>query len=250
MSSTPLSDGRQRPQGEITLPDGKKVIVVAKTTLDSARQTHANRDDVADFVVQGSPEHNKYLHQARKHHEGRRAQLKERHGAAFEEWERNQQDLNSVSVQLSRMSTNSSGLHGNYGKFGYDSGVQTYDDGEEAEGEERKGYRQDSTIKIARRPVVRQWFHRNMLWRASEQSEIMAIELFFDLLYGKKNAAPLCVWFIANHQLQSASFIAMASICPRSLLATNCFDLLLLSSCRGKFGPISPWQSVGSRLMI
>ena len=185
MSSTPLSDGRQRPQGEITLPDGKKVIVVAKNALDSARQTHANRDDVADFVVQGSPEHNKYLHEARKHHEGRRAQLRERHGAAFEEWERNQQDLNSVSVQLSRMTTSSSGLHGNYGKFGYDSGVQTYDDGEEAEGEERKGYRQDSTMKIARRPVVRQWFHRNMLWRASEQTEIMAIELFFDLLYGK-----------------------------------------------------------------
>lgn len=250
MSSTPLSDGRQRPQGEITLPDGKKVIVVAKTALDSARQTHANRDDVADFVVQGSPEHTKYLHEARKHHEGRRAQLRERHGAAFEEWERNQQDLNSVSVQLSRMSTNSSGLHGNYGKFGFDSGVQTYDDGEEIEGEERKGYRQDSTMKIARRPVVRQWFHRNMLWRASEQTEIMAIELFFDLLYGKWQSSSLHVWFVANHPLQSVSFIAMASICPRSLLAMNCFDLPSPSSCRGKFGPISRWLSVGFRLMI
>ena len=41
------------------------------------------------------------------------------------------------------------------------------------------------TIKLFKKPVVKQWFHKGLLWRASEHTEIMAIELFFDLLYGK-----------------------------------------------------------------
>ncbi|KAK8143257.1 hypothetical protein G3M48_007503 [Beauveria asiatica] len=165
------------------LPNDKIVVVSAKNAIDSARRKYSDRPDVIDFVLQGSLEHRKYLHQARKHHESLRAHLREQHGAAFEKWEQNQQNLNTISVQLSRLSTNTSGLHGNFGKFGFDPRVQVYDDADEAEGDERKGYRQDATIKIAKRPVVRQWFHRDMLWRASEQTEIMAIELFFDLLY-------------------------------------------------------------------
>lgn len=40
-------------------------------------------------------------------------------------------------------------------------------------------------IKLFKRPVIRQWFHQGLLWRASTQTEVMAVELFFDLLYGK-----------------------------------------------------------------
>ncbi|KAK2600105.1 hypothetical protein QQS21_005191 [Conoideocrella luteorostrata] len=192
MSSTPT--GRRHPQ-EFTLPDGKKIIATSTEGIPSLRQQYAKSDSNVEIVVHGSSEHTNYLRQSHQHHESRRAKLKERHGAAFDEWEDVHTQLNSVSAQLSRLSTNNSasGLHGNYGKFGFDSGVRTYDDGGGEGGDEQenatpdehhsRGYRQVSTIKLAKRPVVRQWFHGNVLWRGSEQTEIMAVELFFDLLY-------------------------------------------------------------------
>lgn len=194
MSSTPGT--RRRPPQEFTLPSGKKVIAASSEAIPSLRQQYSQGNDDVEIVIQGSAEHTNYLKQSRQHHESRRAQLKERHGAAFDEWEHVQNQLNTVSAQLSRISTSSSGLHGNYSKFGYNAGVRTYDDGEQDEGNapggggnadetHHEGYRQASTIKLAKRPVVRQWFHGNVLWRGSEQTEIMAVELFFDLLYGK-----------------------------------------------------------------
>ncbi|KAK3315319.1 bacterial low temperature requirement A protein-domain-containing protein [Apodospora peruviana] len=39
------------------------------------------------------------------------------------------------------------------------------------------------TMKLFRRPVVKQYFHRGLLWRASEETQVMSFELFFDLLY-------------------------------------------------------------------
>ena len=34
-----------------------------------------------------------------------------------------------------------------------------------------------------RKPVVRQYFHKGLLWRASEIEEVQSFELFVDLLY-------------------------------------------------------------------
>jgi hypothetical protein len=44
--------------------------------------------------------------------------------------------------------------------------------------------RPGKTVKLFKRPVIKQWIHRGLLWRASEHTQIMAVELFFDLLYG------------------------------------------------------------------
>jgi hypothetical protein len=40
-------------------------------------------------------------------------------------------------------------------------------------------------IKLFQRPVVKQYFHRGLLWRSSEETKVMSFELFFDLLYGQ-----------------------------------------------------------------
>lgn len=39
------------------------------------------------------------------------------------------------------------------------------------------------TIQLFKRPVVKQYFHRGLLWRASEETSVQSFELFFDLLY-------------------------------------------------------------------
>ena len=38
-------------------------------------------------------------------------------------------------------------------------------------------------LKFIRKPVVRQYFHKGLLWRASETEEVQSFELFVDLLY-------------------------------------------------------------------
>lgn len=38
-------------------------------------------------------------------------------------------------------------------------------------------------MKFWKRPVVRQYFHKGLLWRASEVEEVASFELFVDLLY-------------------------------------------------------------------
>ena len=38
-------------------------------------------------------------------------------------------------------------------------------------------------MKFWKRPVVRQYMHKGLLWRASEREEVASFELFVDLLY-------------------------------------------------------------------
>lgn len=39
------------------------------------------------------------------------------------------------------------------------------------------------SLKVWKRPVVRQYFHKGLLWRSSELQEVASYELFVDLLY-------------------------------------------------------------------
>jgi hypothetical protein len=195
--SSALQGRRRRPQ-ELLLPNGKKVIATLPEDLDDIRRKYSRDGDVqVEVVIHGSVEHSHYLRQSRDHHEERRQLLREQHGPAFEEWEYTQNQLSSVTAELERLENQASGLLGNFSKFGYDAAVRTYSDedppiasshtsiSEKARGlRDEDGDRHGETTKLFKRPVVRQWFHQGLLWRASEQTEIMAIELFLDLVYG------------------------------------------------------------------
>ncbi|KAJ6442007.1 low temperature requirement A protein(LtrA) [Purpureocillium lavendulum] len=176
---------------EFSLPDGKKVVVSLPEDLDALRRKYSNSDELqTELVIHGSAEHANYLRQSREHHERRKEALRHRHGPAFDEWENVNEQLNSVTAELDRLSNQASGLGGNFGKFGFDADLRTYDS-EHTDGpgsstasiSDQGEPRPAETIKLFKKPVVKQWFHRGLLWRASEQTEVMAIELFFDLLY-------------------------------------------------------------------
>ena len=183
------------------MPDGKKVVVALPEDLKTVRQKYGDSDEVqVEVVVHGSSEHANYLRQTRDHHESRREELRHRHGKAFEEWQDVLHHLNSATQDLERLSHQTSGLSGNFGKFGYNAELRTYDDESHGGASSRSsvsdmddlgGPRPAETIKLFKRPVVKQWFHRGLLWRASEQTEIMAIELFFDLIYGQLFKDPI-----------------------------------------------------------
>ncbi|KAK5651160.1 hypothetical protein OQA88_13207 [Cercophora sp. LCS_1] len=87
-----------------------------------------------------------------------------------------------------------------YEKYGFDSTLRTYgdDSGEEglaspgaslsSVGKESSfwdgGTRGDGeAMRLWRRPVAKQYFHRGLLWRVAEHTEVMSFELFSDLLY-------------------------------------------------------------------
>src|SRR5436305_14882238 len=72
------------------------------------------------------------------------------------------------------------------------------------------------TLRFYKKPVVRQYFHKGLLWRASGAEEVASFELFVDLLYVGiiavigDNAAEdttaerllrLCITFIASWTL-------------------------------------------------
>ncbi len=191
MSTTPR--GRRRRPQEFTLPDGKKVIVSLPEDIDALRRKYSNNQELqTEVVIQGSTEHANYLQQSREHHERRKEALRSRHGPAFDEWEDVNDQLNSVTAELERLSNQQSGLGSNFGKFGFDAAMRAYDSEHGGDGPGSSSAsvfseeaRPAETTKLFKKPVVKQWFHRGLLWRASEQTEVMAIELFFDLLYGE-----------------------------------------------------------------
>jgi len=47
------------------------------------------------------------------------------------------------------------------------------------ESEKRNG----RIMKLYKKPTVRQYFHKGLLWRASGSTEVQSFELFIDLLY-------------------------------------------------------------------
>lgn len=196
---TASGDGRLSPQ-EFKLPDGRRVIASSPRDLEYLRRKYANSEELrVELVVHGSEEHANYLQQSRQHHENRRDEFRKKHGPHFDEWEDVHLQLSSVTTQLRRLSTQASALSGNFDRFGYDARLRTYDGGDGAESlaasaeekdPEAEGDRPTETIRLFRKPVMKQWFHRGLLWRGSKHTEIMALELFFDLVYGQ-SASPL-----------------------------------------------------------
>ena len=84
-------------------------------------------------------------------------------------------------------------LDANFSKFGYSAHLRTKDDdssensvsGDRSESGSIDFTKRDNApvLKFWRRPVVRQYFHKGLLWRSSRSGEVASFELFSDLLF-------------------------------------------------------------------
>jgi hypothetical protein len=75
-------------------------------------------------------------------------------------------------------------LEGHFGRFGYSATFKSYDDGgEDSPLNEADGDGEAPPLRLFKIPVVRQYFHKGILWRASGCKEVSSFELFVDLLY-------------------------------------------------------------------
>jgi low temperature requirement protein LtrA len=183
-----------------SLPDGREVHIALspEEALSMKQRLEAIKNsDTFDLVISGSPEHIEALRKAHSHHEQRRHALREKHGEAYDEFESVREDLDALSVDLHMLTDHAVSLDANFSKYGYDAHLRTYDDPLESSGSSMHGHddsdheskdweaeRKNGRIfKLYKKPVVRQYFHRGLLWRASNTTEVATFELFLDLLY-------------------------------------------------------------------
>jgi hypothetical protein len=191
------------------------VLVALPSDADDLRKQYHGATDAPkqiEVVVHGSEQHTRLLRKAREYHERRAEEMRERHGAdLLDEWDALRREIRDMQKMMERAMDHSSRLNANFEKFGYDARLRTWGDelderekggrgrggGSDDETEvgggeassssgtdwsERRG---GTTLKLWKRPVIRQYFHRGLLWRSSEETKVMSFELFFDLLYGE-----------------------------------------------------------------
>ena len=183
-------------------PNGKKIHVAASPTdLEVLRKSISVIEKEGDFdlVLHGSPEHINALREAHAQHEDRRNTLRQTHGDLFEELEGVIRDMDSLSNELHMISEHAVQLDANFSKYGYSAHLRTHNsspnassasslyDDHSSDGHSHRDWNAErkngQTMKFFVKPIVRQYYHKGLLWRAQETQEVAWYELFVDLLY-------------------------------------------------------------------
>lgn len=108
------------------------------------------------------------------------------------EFEHVLREIDALSAELHMISEHTVQLDANFSKYGYSAHLRTKDSGEEGLSLEsstfdkeiwRAGRKLGETMRFYQKPIVRQYFHKGLLWRAREAQEVASYELFIDLFY-------------------------------------------------------------------
>ena len=130
----------------------------------------------------------------------RRDELARSYGDAFEACEKSHSRLKSFSAELERLHERRFGSNHTVSKYGYAAHLRTYAESHDSKvklfsiaphaGPEQPRYETDAAIrddqsspKFYKQPLIRQYFHKGLLWRGPGVEEVGSFELFFDLLY-------------------------------------------------------------------
>ena len=190
-------------------PSGRKIHIAPSPDAADTLRKQLSQDpsnDQFDVHIQGSPEHLDAIQQLRAHHEGRRDTLRRQHGPLYDQFEDVRRELDALAADLQATSSRPVALDANFDRFGYSAHIRTHEaqvsgastpageralstapagsgvgTAEDAEGRDRRSAAQ--TVKVWKRPVVRQYWHKGFIWRSSASFEVAPFELFIDLLY-------------------------------------------------------------------
>ncbi|KAF2203314.1 hypothetical protein GQ43DRAFT_479183 [Delitschia confertaspora ATCC 74209] len=182
-------------------PDGRKIhIAGSPDEAEHIRKTLSTtaKEGGFDIVIHGTPEHLEALRHTHAHHEEKQKQLKEQHGDLADEFERVIRELDTLSAELHMISEHAVQLDANFSKYGYSAHLRTKDSPTESTATSLYGdhhgnsfdkhqwdaeRKLGSTMRLYQKPIVRQYFHKGLLWRAREAQEVASYELFVDLFY-------------------------------------------------------------------
>lgn len=107
-------------------------------------------------------------------------------------------EMDKVASELDKLTSKPVELEANFDRFGYSAHIRTHADPEKAGSEEepvdgavaagiqlrpKTSHSRSTTMKLFRTPIIRQYFHKGLLYRAREMEEVASFELFIDLLY-------------------------------------------------------------------
>ncbi|KAL8827765.1 MAG: hypothetical protein Q9191_002993 [Dirinaria sp. TL-2023a] len=152
-------------------------------------------DQDFDVCVHGSPEHLAAVREIHSHQEQKREELRQQFPDQYNTFEDVHRQLDLLSNELQSLTSHGVFLNASFSRFGYDAHLRTREPdssassttvGNPADLEERDwdAERQKGTaLRFWRPPIVRQYFHRGLLWRAEATEEVASFELFVDLLY-------------------------------------------------------------------
>ncbi|MCJ1420729.1 hypothetical protein MMC32_007088, partial [Xylographa parallela] len=122
------------------------------------------------------------------HNEEKRNALRRTHTDAYAEFEKVHAELDALSAELSALTDKDVALDANFSRYGYSAHIRTREvdssatptrSQQDREAERLRG----QSMKFWKKPVIRQYFHKGLIWRASETAEVASFELFVDLLY-------------------------------------------------------------------
>jgi low temperature requirement protein LtrA len=172
-------------------PDGKKVYVAGNPLEASElRRALSEHDSDAEFVVHGSDEHLNTLRHVYSHHQEQRSAFYKRHGEHFTELEKAIRDMDTVREELHSLEERVIQLDTVAAKYGYDSHVRLRDQpgsckpalsGHAVDFEKER--RNAQSMSFFKKPQLRQYYHKGLLWRTNELHEAGPYELFVDLVY-------------------------------------------------------------------
>ncbi|KAG8884560.1 hypothetical protein FRB97_003856 [Tulasnella sp. 331] len=165
-----------------------------------------------DWHLHGSTGHIESLQESVQHHTRKREDLRTQHPEIFAELDNVQREIDHLSKELGKHTSRPVELEANFSRFGYAAHIRTHksrvesdderDDTHKAEkkgdettvndalpiedvcmipGKRRKKHR--VTMKVYKKPVLRQYLHQGVIWRAEHSEEVASFELFIDLLY-------------------------------------------------------------------
>ncbi|KAG4419008.1 hypothetical protein IFR04_007869 [Cadophora malorum] len=176
-------------------PSGRRIHIAATPEEHERLKqelTKSEPDLEFDLCIRGSPEHVQMIRELKAHHENRRESIRENHSDIYNDFEHIQSELTAIAAELDMLTDHHVTLDANFSKFGYSahlrtldvedragssSGASSFSDGSEASNQA------GMNMKFWKRPVVRQYFHKGLLWRSKASGEVASFELFIDLLY-------------------------------------------------------------------
>lgn len=139
-------------------------------------------------MVDGEPQAIRTLH---GHHESRRSELKEKHGEVYADIEHVKSELDALAAELHHLTSHAVALDASFDRYGYSAHLRTKDDDSETtslhsdhpSATDKHADRSVQALRFLHRPVVRQYFHKGLLWRSAKAGEVASFELFVDLVY-------------------------------------------------------------------
>ena len=177
-------------------PHTGRTTHVVHTPEEMEKRRHSQRASTTeliedfDLVLHGSPEHHDAIRDLHSHHQNEQERLKDEHPEVFQKFEHVRSELDVLNAELHMLTDHSVALDASFDKFGYAAHLRTTDDSEtsslnseHSNAAQKSLDRSAAPLRFFKRPVVRQYFHKGLLWRSARSGEVPSFELFIDLVY-------------------------------------------------------------------